>query len=91
MWETAFNIVGFGIKNIGVPLAVSWATSEIVGGPKPQQQSSSAPTKAAVAVRDSAPGTLNIQQSNPDASSSQNTLIIGAVALVAIAMLVKKK
>ena len=87
MWD----ILGWGVKTIGVPLFTTWATGEIMGNSKPQPSSSSAPTRTATPVRDSAPGTINTKDGNTSATSSQNTLIIGAVALVAVVMLVKKK
>jgi len=77
-----FNVVKWTAVNIGAPLLVN----KLVGGSKPTAPT----TSTANAVRDSAPGTVNTN-GNSDANISQNTLIIGAVALVAVIMLVKKK
>jgi hypothetical protein len=79
-----FSVVKWGVVNIGAPLLVN----KLVGGSRP-----AAPAAATTAnpVRDSSPGTVNTSGGNSDAASSQNTLIIGAVALVAVIMLVKKK
>ena len=81
--DLGFSVVKWGVVNIGAPLLVN----KLVGGSKP---AASAATTANP-VRDSSPGTVNTNGGNSDANVSQNTLIIGAVALVAVIMLVKKK
>ena len=91
MGEFAINIFKFGVTNIGAPLLTNWATNKLVGTPNLKVSTLNPTAPAANVVRDSAPGTINTNGGNSDANISQNTLIIGAVALVAVIMLVKKK
>ena len=81
--DLGFNVVKWSAVNIGAPLLVN----KLVGGSKPAVSAAT----TANPVRDSSPGTVNTNGGNSNAASSQNTLIIGAVALVAVIMLVKKK
>lgn len=99
MWplvSTAGSYVGEGLKwgitNIGVPLFSTWAAKELVGGSGPQQQSAAAPTRnVAHPVTDASPGTINTKDSNRSDTSVNSTLMIGAVALIAVVMISKKK
>ena len=81
--DLGFNVVKWSAVNIGAPLLVN----KLVGGSRPVAST----TSTANPVRDSSPGTVNTNGGNSNAASSQNTLISGAVALVAVRMLVKKK
>lgn len=89
--KLGFDVVKFGVTNIGAPLLTNWATNKLVGTPNLKVSTLNPTAPAANVVRDSAPGTINTNGGNSDANISQNTLIIGAVALIAVIMLVKKK
>ena len=96
MWplSTVTSYVGEGLKwgvtNIGVPLFSTWAAKELVGSGS-QKQSASPTRNVANPVVDASPGTINTNDSNRSATSVNSTLLIGAVALIAVVMISKKK
>lgn len=80
-WTFSNVVVPLGV-NVGTPLLMG----AIMGNDKPRQSQA-----VQNPVRDSAPGTINVVAPNQDGLSSTNTLIIGAAALVAVVVLMKKK
>jgi hypothetical protein len=99
MWPLVSNAgsyLGEGLKwgftNIGVPLFSTWAARKLVGNSGSRGQSSTSPTRGTSnPVVDASPGTINTNDSNRSDTSANSTLLIGAVALIAVVMISKKK
>ena len=96
MWPIVTNAASYvgeglkwGVTNIGVPLFTTWATTEVIKATRDKPQ---APTRSTSnPVVDASPGTINTNDSNRSATNANSTLLIGAVALIAVVMVSKKK